>query len=374
MNLIKNIALMFSSTLLMMVVAELGIRQILGHPLEVSGFNKRVMLFEAVPNFKNEGNLFKYHPNARFKSTTFYVDPDKKISIKEYESIIKTNNLGLVQLNNIPEGSIVDLFVGDSFTEGHGASPWFYNLESERVDQVKAVNAGIVGTGPLQWLELSKHLQKDYNLSYRNSVVILIHQDISRPVWNFAPHYITCLNTGKCKERTHPWYGYIFDNSTEEDMERYAVNKYLSLNDLQVAADNLKESSDGFSHFIYRKSALVYYSNAIYEELIKEEKYTETNDSEVFKPLEVKNLMAIKEIVQSSLYQGKILLIPEKHEAKEFSVQLAPKSQNILKWFQKNELTAMVCTSLRSKDFHVNDGHPNKNGYEKIKRCVDGLK
>ena len=157
-------------------------------------------------------------------------------------------------------------------------------------------------------------------------------------------------------------------------MERYAVNKYLSLNDLQVAADNLKESSDGFSHFIYRKSALVYYSNAIYEELIKEEKYTETNDSEVFKPLEVKNLMAIKEIVQSSLYQGKILLIPEKHEAKEFSVQLAPKSQNILKWFQKNELTAMVCTSLRSKDFHVNDGHPNKNGYEKIKRCVDGLK
>jgi len=357
---------MFFSTFLILTAAELGIRQVLGHPFETSGVYKRVMLFEAVPNFKNEGNIFKYYPNTEFRSVTWYVNPDKKTAVKEYDVTIKTNNLGLVQLNDIPNNTIVDLFIGDSFTEGHGASPWFYNLESERVDQIKAVNAGIVGTGPLQWLELSRRLEEKHGLNYRKTTVILIQQDITRPVWSFGSHYIVCLNTGECEKKTHPWYGYVFDDGAERGMEEYAINKYLSQNiDLKI---DIKK--DDLSRFIIRKSALAFYTKAVYDEFVKEGQLTEIDNSVEFKAIEMKNLIAIKSIYQSGSDQGKVLLIPEKHEVGEFSVQLSPKSQKILEWFRKNELTVKVCKSLRSRDFHVNDGHPNGNGYRKIKECV----
>jgi hypothetical protein len=369
MSWIKNLVLMFFSTFLILTVSELGIRKILGHPLEISGVYKRVMLFEAVPNFKNEGDIFKYHPNTEFRSVTFYVNPDEKTAVKEYDVTIKTNNLGLVQLNHISDNTIVDLFIGDSFTEGHGASPWFYNLESERVGQIKAVNGGIVGTGPLQWLELSRLLQEQHGLNYRKTTVILIHQDITRPVWNFAPHYIACLNTGECEKNTHPWYGYVFNDSTEIKMEEYAIKKYLSQNiDL-----NIDVKKDDLSRFIIRKSALAYYTNAFYDEFIKEGQLVKIDSPIDFNEIEIKNLTAIKSIYQSGYDQGKVLLIPEKHEVGEFSVQLSPKSNKILDWFRKNKLAVTVCKSLRSRDFHVNDGHPNGNGYMKIKECVSEL-
>ena len=39
--------------------------------------------------------------------------------------------------------------MGDSFTEGQGATPWFYELEKDFSGSViKPVNLGILGTGP----------------------------------------------------------------------------------------------------------------------------------------------------------------------------------------------------------------------------------
>lgn len=372
MNLIKNLFLTFISTLVLLALAEVGVRMILGHPLETSGFNQRVMLFEATPNFKNENEIFKYHSNSEFRSATFYVNPDQNKAVKEYDLVMKTNNLGLIQLNDIKPGALVDAFIGDSFTEGQGATPWFYQLEKERNELTQVINAGIIGTGPLQWLVLINHLQDKYGLEYRKPTVILIAQDISRPVWNFAEHYIICLNTGVCKKRTHPWYGYNFDGASEADVEKFAVEKYLSVNSL-TAPKSEPVSSDYVVHKLIQKSAFAFYVHAIFNEFIITRNTSKDGDSGRFNSLESKNLNAIKDLVNIGTVQGKILLIPEKREAKTFSVQLEPNTQKILDWFSENNLTFDICSSLRTKDFHINDGHPNEMGYIKIKRCVEKL-
>jgi len=115
------------------------------------------------------------------------------------------------------------------------------------------------------------------------------------------------------------------------------------------------------------------FTKNFYEEFIKDGQFIGIDNSAGFKQIEMKNLTVSKSIYQSGSDQGKVLLLSEKHGVGEFSVQLSPKSQKILEWFQKNELTVKVCKSLRSGDFRVNDGHLNGNGYMKIKECVDEL-
>ena len=66
--------------------------------------------------FINIDNWFKYFPNKSIKSIKYYVNKGEDIAIKEFDSIIRTNNLGLVQKKNIDIGDSVDIFMGDSFT------------------------------------------------------------------------------------------------------------------------------------------------------------------------------------------------------------------------------------------------------------------
>ena len=57
------------------------------------------MLFEEGLVFKNHEKIFKYHPKKRILSQTFYNVNNRWH--KEYEYEIITNNLGLVQKNDI---------------------------------------------------------------------------------------------------------------------------------------------------------------------------------------------------------------------------------------------------------------------------------
>ena len=84
----------------------------------------------------------------------------KKNTLIEYDYSIKTNNLGLVMKNNINNFDKVNLFLGDSFTEGQGALPWFYELEKGWNVKFKPINGGLLGTGPMQWFELAQYLKK----------------------------------------------------------------------------------------------------------------------------------------------------------------------------------------------------------------------
>mgnify|MGYP006267186491 CR=1 FL=1 len=57
------------------------------------------------------------------------------------------------------------LVIGDSFTEGQGAEPWFYDLEKDNYLNTKLMNLGIMGSGPMGWLSLTNHLKEKNSLN-----------------------------------------------------------------------------------------------------------------------------------------------------------------------------------------------------------------
>jgi hypothetical protein len=91
------------------------------------------------------------------RNVTCFFDGDRF----EIESVyhFRTNNLGLVQDADVVPGPQSVLLLGDSFTEGQGAEPWFRLIgpEIER-HGYQAVNGGLLATGFEQWLKLDRHL------------------------------------------------------------------------------------------------------------------------------------------------------------------------------------------------------------------------
>ena len=54
--------------------------------------------------------------------------------MKEFKSTLNTTTLGLVPSTDVSHDKPAILFLGDSFMEGQGASPWFYRLEAGTAD------------------------------------------------------------------------------------------------------------------------------------------------------------------------------------------------------------------------------------------------
>ena len=140
------------------IIVELGYRKIKGLDKETSDFTYRTMLYEFGKNFKNYVDFFKYYPNTSIRSLTLYskTKPTKLSDLViEYDYVIHTNNAGLVMKKDLKNSEEVIYVIGDSFTEGQGASPWFYKMEElNNKINVKLVNLGILGTGPTQWKNL----------------------------------------------------------------------------------------------------------------------------------------------------------------------------------------------------------------------------
>ena len=328
----------------MSLILEIATRLIWGHPLEKNSYLQRVLLFESGDNFINIDNWFKYFPNKSIRTSTYYVNKGEDIAIKEFDYIIRTNNLGLVQKKNIDVGDSVDIFMGDSFTEGQGAKPWFYEFEEKYKKFNKVVNGGILGTGPLQWELLANHLQSEYSIKYNKVNVILISQDVTRNVWNFNDGVLDCLRNSKCISSNSVFYGYDFHGKNKQDIEKDVIKFHYQQ----------KQELDFNFKSLIKKSAFL---SSLYYKIVDK-----TNI----------NLVAIKNLVNRGKYKGRVYIIPTKSEVRESSMPvLSVLSNKVILWLENNNIDVGFCSSLLSRDFHVNDGHPNAKGYEKIRKCVE---
>ena len=98
-------------------------------------------LFVEPHSFENKSDDFwAYRENAKFDVAAVYHFGALGSHI-EYRCTYKSNNLGLIQNKDFAPGSEVILVMGDSFTEGHGGCPWFYQLENN-LDSIRIVNGG----------------------------------------------------------------------------------------------------------------------------------------------------------------------------------------------------------------------------------------
>ena len=78
------------------------------------------MIFSEGKTFNNVDNFFTYHPNQKITAANYYYKEGKFLDVYKYD--IYTNNLGLVQKNNLNKKTPSILFLGDSFTEGQGSN------------------------------------------------------------------------------------------------------------------------------------------------------------------------------------------------------------------------------------------------------------
>src|SRR5271165_812191 len=156
--------------------------------------DRRVVFFDG-PNtiFENHEDIFTYLPHSEIRNVTgFFSDHDFAV---EYDYRFRTNNFGLAQDADIVPGSDSLLLLGDSFTEGQGAEPWF-PLVSPAIEKLgyQPINGGVLGTGFQQWLKLDRYLVAN-KTQIRKVIVLFISDDYHRPVWHIPPNVFDCLST-----------------------------------------------------------------------------------------------------------------------------------------------------------------------------------
>ena len=353
MSWIKNTFLLLTVLLIMLLIMEVITRAIWGHPLEKNKTAK-VMLFESGDNFINIDRGFKYFPDKSIRSSTYYIKSDNTV-VKEYDYYINTNNLGLVQKKSIEKNETVDIFLGDSFTEGQGAEPWFYEFENDYDKFNKVVNGGLLGTGPLQWELLANYLEREYSIRFNKVNVIMISQDVKRNIYNFSSKQLKCLRHQECTG-VSGFYGYSFHGKTQQEIEKDVVNLY---NQSKIIDFN-------YESFI-KKSAFLLRAYLV----IKNTFRLDDQGGFSFSSITDENLTIIKKLINRGKLKGKVYLIPEKRDFTiKGNVQFTKQSNKVIFWLRNNNIEVVLCDDLLIDDFHVNDSHPNEKGYKKIRKCV----
>src|SRR5690348_2672585 len=120
-------------------------------------------LFVSPNVYQNRDNQFwTYRPHMMIREAAVYAIPrplqaQPKV-IVEYDCYMKSNNLGLLQNDDIEPGSTVTMVIGDSFTAGQGGCPWFHRLQVRR-ETDHLLNGGAMGTGFGHWRRLVEYLQ-----------------------------------------------------------------------------------------------------------------------------------------------------------------------------------------------------------------------
>ena len=244
---IRSALVILVSTIISFFIVEYSYRYILDMSTNVD-YQNRTMLFDVGNNFRNHVDFFKYFPSKEIRSTTLYskVSPKSHEDIViEYDYLIRTNNIGLVMQKDVFPNERAIFVIGDSYTEGQGASPWFYDLEnSYDMANTKIINLGILGTGPQQWENLASSTAKELQLDVIAIIVNIIPADMERGVWIFKERELDCLYRASCNY-TLGFQGYKFtDYESHEDIKRAVFSNLVESETIVVSDLNIDKIKD----------------------------------------------------------------------------------------------------------------------------------
>jgi hypothetical protein len=340
-------------TLFVLVGAELVLRAIAPDPFYYWKFRFQFVSPNAYINHA-EG-LWTYRPNTALREVGVYAMPSPfarapTLSV-EFDCRMRSNNLGLLQDDDISPGRPRTIVFGDSFTSGQGGCPWFYKLQARRPkDQL--LNAGLLGTGFGQWWRLFEHLKAQGVIANR-LLLVAISNDFKRKGWTWPDTDFNCLDRGSCTwEGVYSWQPVRADETESELLKRTRARYTMR-----------------FSN--YGAVSFWFLSLEQHSAFLK------------FLHMAVENLGAF-------FVPGKAGVLPETEAAlKGFKALGIP--VKVLLVTQKNEtgplanevdLAAAVATlkahgvphescQLSHEDFLPLDGHPTADGYDKVVACAD---
>jgi hypothetical protein len=309
------------------------------------------MLFgtkDGLPAFRNQENIFTYSPNSTVRAIAFY--EDGAALHKEYDYVLTTNNFGLVQKRDINTNRPSTLLLGDSFTEGQGATPWFYSLEElNTANQTQIINGGLLGTGFAQWKILhDKLVASDIHID--KVVVLFISDDYQRVVWNFPNPVLDCLgDIKKCNGNE----GY-FPLPKKDEVEVF-VNQLRGFRDKEYEGkQDIREQRFFRKHFPSLRFIWKYVKN--------DYKLRFANS----------NSAAIEFLIKKYGNRIVFLHLPTNEEIERGNMPnyVGTLAREKISHLGGGLIDGFKACGLETSDFFVNDPHPNPMGYKKISSCV----
>jgi hypothetical protein len=325
-------------------------------------WDRRLMFFSEGKVFQNrDWGGFVYHPNATIRSQTFYiVDEATGEIVKEYDYLIKTNSLGLVQLKNVDPSKPSIILLGDSFTEGQGASPWFYELESRWPDTAfhQIINGGILGTGVEAWGRLYRDVASRVKID--KAVFIFISHDWNRSVWQFPKKVLDCLMSHSYCTGEEGFYGVSEDPASAE--------AYIA----KIAKARIDRAANATAG----KTALK--RSAIFKKLIRPAYYRlrqsiqgkKTKIAAANRQFEISR-KTVRDVVGQLGEENVLFLhLPTKWEIGSGPNDLGKKAREFISGENLRFVDGFRSCGLTAADYHI-DGHPDDSGYKKITDCVE---
>jgi len=350
-----NLFLLVASSLLALILFELLYAAFLKRE-DIYAWDRRYMLFRDGNGgsvFRSLGSYFKYDPNRRMESTTYYhVDG---AWIKEYDYVIPTNNLGLVQTSaTIPDIPSL-LLLGNSFTEGQGASPWFDEFSrflSTR--NIQPVNGGLLGTGFQQWKLLHDHLRNE-GVQVRYLVVIFNSGDYTRGVFSFASNTKACIADYKRCVGDENFYG----KPPAEEVSAF-LEKLRAYREERLASTQSRGLKGASKHFFpATRMVLKYVRDSVGATDI-------LSGGE-----ERRNRKVVADLIHQYGDNVVFVHIPQKDEVKYKTIaRVGRNAIRDIKSLGGQLYDGNNQCKFTLDDYFVNDGHPNARGYQRISKCV----
>tara|TARA_Y100000389_G_scaffold16535_1_gene14591 strand:- start:391 stop:1458 length:1068 start_codon:yes stop_codon:yes gene_type:complete len=348
----KNKLLIFFSIIFSLIIVEVITSLILPNKND-HNYKNRYMLFDEGKNFRNIKNFFTYHPNMSIASRNYYYEDGK--FLKEYSYNIYTNNLGLVQKNDINKKEPSILFLGDSFTEGQGSKSWVDKFNGY-YNKYQIINGGLLGTG-FQQFELMNEYLIDHNI--KKVFVLFLGDDLRRDIFQFNKSQIECLNNYlKCKGNEF-FYGFPL-------LKKDPLNFLENLRSKQIAENKInKKTFKSIRRNIKSKIANLNIIK-IPHDFFKFKFYNSKNEKIL------RNFGSIERLV--SIYEQNIYFIHLKMKGEIINKNASYESLYVKKFIQGLTKNYFKCEFDDNLDFFYKyDHHPNKKGYNYLFDCVENI-
>jgi len=278
--------------------------------------------------FDEYENFFKYKPNLLSRHLLYYYRDNNFLEIWDYK--FNTNNFGLVQKSDIFSDQESILLLGNSFTQGQGASPWVDNFNGNILGY-QVINGGIMGTGFQQFENIYDHISENFKI--KKLVVIYIGSDLRRDIEIVSDKNVLLIPESK------------------KELNNLLLKQHkLRLNKKEKFKDRLK--------FFIRE---LYVYNIL---------RTKINS------FRLKNNQIIKRNLKSieSLYKKNypnIIFINVKTAYEIITGQEIYETKLIKKFLSDNQYPNYNCDlSDDLTNYHNIDFHPNEKGYNELFRCV----
>jgi len=325
-------------------------------------WDRRLMFFSDGRNFRNTAwGGYAYEPGATIDAATYYItNLDPKELVLEYRYQYRTNALGRVQRTELDSVKPSIVFLGDSFTEGQGAVPWFYRLEAgwPRTSPYQLVNGGMLGTGVEDWARLYQDLSRTLNIT--KAVVIYIGDDWHRPVWQLPAQTLACLrSSGQCVGDEN-FYGLPADSgAAASQVDRIAQYRIRQLEALRDSTSLVRRTA------VYRR-LVAPVARRVKGKLLD----IRMPEDAMLDQLEISKRDITRLVDRLGRENVLFVYLPQRHELERGPNLYGKKANDFITESGYSLVDGRAQCGLTAKDYHPHDGHPNVNGYAKIEACI----